>query len=65
MVTGGIGKVDSTEYFDPATGTWSEGSRMVEPRYRHTATVLQDGTVLLVGGQSKDKISNGSEVYEQ
>ena len=45
-----------SELYDPETGTWSFTSKLKTPRNRHTATLLADGKVLLVGG------SNGSSV---
>ena len=63
IVAGGLTNRDSTEILDPETGVWSNGPPMTESRYVHTATVLDDGRVLLAGGQSKDKLSNTSEIY--
>lgn len=40
----------STEIFDPATSTWSPGGAMGTARFEHTATLLGDGRVLMVGG---------------
>ena len=40
----------TTEIFDPATNSWSPGPRLTEPRTNHSATLLRDGRVLLVGG---------------
>ena len=40
----------TTEIFDPATNSWSPGPDLSEPRGDHTATLLPDGRVLLIGG---------------
>lgn len=42
----------STEIFDPATGTFTPGPAMGAERTSHTATVLDDGRVLLAGGSA-------------
>ncbi len=41
---------DSEEVYDPASGSWTPGVSMTTARAFHTATLLQDGTVLLAGG---------------
>ena len=39
-----------SELFDPATGRMAPGPVMAGPRLSHTATLLSDGRVLVVGG---------------
>lgn len=40
----------STEFFDPATLSFSAGPSMLEPRALHTATALNNGSILVAGG---------------
>ncbi|XYI01869.1 kelch repeat-containing protein [Sorangium sp. So ce1128] len=44
------GLVDITEVFDPDSGTWHVVGPMGNVRDGHTATLLQDGRVLIAGG---------------
>jgi len=41
---------DSTEIYDPATGSWSAGPTMSSKRGGHSQTLLNDGRVLITGG---------------
>jgi hypothetical protein len=43
--------VPATEIYNPATGSFNPGPTMHQGRYRPTATLLRDGSVLFVGGE--------------
>ncbi len=49
-ITGRCYYMDKAELYDPATGTWTRTGDMTTPRSGHSATLLQDGTVLVAGG---------------
>jgi hypothetical protein len=42
--------MNDTQIYDPATKTWSPGPSMAVGRSAHSATLLNDGRVLVVGG---------------
>jgi hypothetical protein len=48
--TSGPQNGNSTELYDPTTGTWSPGVSLQSARAMHSASVLGDGRVLVVGG---------------
>lgn len=63
LISGGFGAVDlqnpislltgilnSTELYDPATGQFTNGPNMLEGKALHTATLLDNGQVMLAGG---------------
>ncbi len=59
LVAGGYGcdrrgchHLASAEVYDPATGRWRSAGAMRQAREYHTATLLANGTVLLMGGSS-------------
>jgi len=41
-----------TETYDPATGVWTHSGYLLDRRYSHTANLLPDGRVLVVGGNT-------------
>ena len=60
LVAGGVGLapdaagrlpvLTSAEIFDPVTGTFKVAGGTLHPRRNHTATLLEDGRVLMAGG---------------
>lgn len=59
----------SAELYDPATGIWQPTGSMSTPRYRHTATLLPSGKVLVVGGGNSPSletavVQDSAEIYD-
>lgn len=52
VVTGIAALAQTAEPFDPTSGAWTIAGAQLVPRYRHTATLLTDRRVLVVGGQA-------------
>ena len=58
---------NSAELYDPETGKWTLTGGLNSPRALHTATLLANGKVLVVGGIQVDEggpIINSAEVYD-
>ncbi|WP_437317164.1 Kelch repeat-containing protein [Sorangium sp. So ce385] len=68
LVAGGsdvIGvETSSAELYEPTTDTWTLAASMRSTHRAHTATLLEDGKVLVVGGGHMRRISAGSGGYE-
>jgi hypothetical protein len=63
-----LGSTSSAELYDPQTNSWSAAASMGTPRSFHTATLLPDGRVLVVGGveasnEVSGKVLASAELY--
>lgn len=63
MVAGSV--TPTAELFDPDSGTWSATGSLREPRDDFTATLLDDGRVLVAGGVDNwDNTLASTEIYD-
>jgi N-acetylneuraminic acid mutarotase len=54
----------SAEKYDPTRGTWTASANMANRRSAHTATLLPDGRVLVVGGYDDWAALDSAELYD-
>jgi hypothetical protein len=57
-------RLASAELYDPGTGTWTPTHDMTVVRQSHTATLLGDGRVLVVGGFGVETILASAELFD-
>ncbi len=71
IVTGGTGattlpatsSISLSQVYDPAVNTWATAGALTNARNQHTATLLTDGRVLAVGGNSTGTAIATAELY--
>ncbi len=56
---------NTAELYDATSGTFNYSGSMTIPRYSHTATLLQDGKVLIVGGlDNQGNVRGKCDLYD-
>ncbi|MEE8525591.1 MAG: kelch repeat-containing protein, partial [Thermoanaerobaculia bacterium] len=63
-VSGGSDDTSSAEIYDPLSNSWSAAGSMATPRRSHSAALLADGRVIVVGGRSSGTLLSGSEIFD-
>ncbi|HEY6328241.1 MAG TPA: kelch repeat-containing protein [Blastocatellia bacterium] len=63
-VLAGGGRLASTEVYNPATGAWTDWESMNQPRSFHTATLLPNGKLLVIGGLSHNVSLSSVEMID-
>src|SRR3569833_2280664 len=51
-----IGTINAATSLSVVTNTWVAGNSLIHPRFRHSATVLTNGNVLLAGGAAASEL---------
>ncbi|AUX40216.1 uncharacterized protein SOCE26_016150 [Sorangium cellulosum] len=59
-----LARIDHAEVFDPGSDTWEPVAPMLAVRHRHSATLLSDGRVLVVGGVGATGVLDSAEVFD-
>jgi hypothetical protein len=64
-IGGGVGPLATADLFDPAARTFATTGSMTVARYGHTATLLESGMVLIVGGSAYgDGVLGSAELFD-
>ena len=64
LAVGGVG-LNTAEVYDPGSGAWTPTvNSMSAQRWRHTATLLGDGQVLVAGSVASIFVGNTVELYD-
>jgi len=55
---------NTAEIYDPATGVFTPTANMTAAREQHTATLLDNGQVLIAGGANSSGVLNSAEIFD-
>jgi hypothetical protein len=55
LVVGGS-RFAASDLYNPVVGEWISSGNMIHGRKNQTATLLQDGRVLVAGGERRDRV---------
>jgi hypothetical protein len=61
--TGAMGDLNSAELYNPVSGTFSPTGNLKQARSEHSATLLNNGWVLIAGGSGGDGALASAELY--
>ncbi len=57
--------LSGTDIYSSTTNIWTPGTPLATPRWGHTATLLPDGRVVIIGGYSwYDQLQSSVEIYD-
>ncbi|WP_437602871.1 kelch repeat-containing protein [Sorangium sp. So ce590] len=59
-----IRSLKHAELFDPISGTWQPVIPMNTARHKHTATLLENGKVVVAGGRNQDGYLDSAELFD-
>lgn len=60
----GSSSLTTVEIYDPLSDSWSVAASMATPRLQHSAALLPDGRVIVVGGVSDGEIFSSTEIFD-
>jgi hypothetical protein len=61
--TGALGELAGAELYNPSSGAFTNTGNLITPRDQHSATLLNNGAVLIAGGSGGDGELASAEIY--
>jgi hypothetical protein len=62
--TTAFSQIASVHIYDPTTNAWTIAATMPNQRYFHSATTLNDGRILVVGGLDNNNTTASADLYD-